>query len=363
MAYGIQLYNDQSQLLIDSEFEHFHFAGKASLFETTQVPYILQGNDTQHSTRDGQSMSSSQINGHIHKFILYANASSDSPPPMCFIKPVGTGSSVFGGGERCAIILTQRSGANWIMWVLSSSSAAPSMYCFLPLRRMLSTYAAPGANDKFSLETFSSAGIKTYDARVRPLKVIASGSVASPAIARTASKANGWNPIFTPDNSSRTSFPMPANTLASDLMFYCPSIAHSCQDHSETHSGDGFQTQGYNSFFYAWARQDLWWCFYRNTFRLGSGYIDSGYTIYASGHVWKSEEDTTSILGALALAALAFVTFGASLIFIGAVVAGVVLTQAFTNANVASGTYYPYRNGSRNADANGFMISRASFYD
>lgn len=362
MAYGIQLFNNDSQLLIDSEFEHFHFAGKASLFETTRVPYILKGNDTQHSTRDGQSMSSSQVNGHIHKFILYANASSDSPPPIAFIKPVGTGGG-FSGGEYCSIILTQRSGANWIMWVLSSISTAPAIYCFLPLRRMLSTYAAPGANDKFSLETFSSSGVKTYDARVRPLKVIASGSVSAPSIARTGSKSNGWNPIFTPDSTDQANFTMPSGVVASDLMFYCPSIAHSCQDHSEQHSGDGFQAQGYNSFFYAWARYDLWWCFYRNTFRLGSGYISSGYTIYASGHVWKSEEDTTSILGALALAALAFVTFGASLIFIGAVVAGVALTQAFTNASVASGTYYPYRNGSRNAGPNGFMISRASFYD
>lgn len=363
MAYGIQIFNNDSQVLIDSEFEHFHFAGKAVVFETTRVPNILQGTDTQHSTRGGQYISAYQVNGYIHKFILYANAGSDSPPPMCFIKPVQPAGSL-GAGESCAVILTQKSGANWIMWVLSDISTAPTMYCFLPLRHMLPTYAAPGANDKFSLETFSSAGLKTYDARVRPLKVIASGSITAPAIARTGSKANGWDPIFTPDTGTTASFSFQTRVPTSDLMFYCPSFAHSCQDHTEQYTGSGFQFQGFFSFFYAWARQDLWWCFYRNTFRLGPGYLQSVYTTYASGHVWRSVEDKTSILGVLAAVALSFVTFGASLAVIAVAIGSLAIAQSFTNAGVASGTYYPYKNGSRNAsESNGFMISRASYYE
>ena len=130
-------------------------------------------------------------------------------------------------------------------------------------------------------------------------------------------------------------------------------------------SGDGFQTKGYNSYFYSWGRADLWWCFYRSTFcLLDNATMQSSHDIYASGHMWNSVEDSTGILGALAGALLAFVTFGASLLVIAAAVAGAAIAASFTNAGVASGTYYPYKNSSRNASqTNSYVISRASFYD
>ena len=361
MGYGIQIKNNQDEILVDSDFEHFHFAGEAVHTGTTKVPAILSGNNTSQSTTGGQYMAASQVNGDIIKYILYANASDDSPAPMCFIKPVSTGP----GAPRCGVILTQRSGSHWVIWVLQTSGyARPSLYCFLPLRRMAPARAWPADDDPFSFATFNGKGVRTYDARIRPLKVIATGNIDSPAIARTGSKANGWDPVFTPDTAVNSGFSA-AGAPASDLMFYCPSLSHSCQDHTENTDGSGFQPQGYDSYFYAWARTDLWWCFYRGTFRLINGStLQAGYDIYASGHVWKSVQDNSSLLGAIAAAALAFATFGASLVVLAAAVAGAAITASFTNAGVASGTYYPYRNSSRNADVgHTYIISRASFYD
>lgn len=362
MAYGIQILNDRDEILIDSDFEHFHFAGKATYTGMTNVPPILSGNNTAHSTTSGQGMSASQVNGDIFKYTLYANAASDSPAPMCFIKPSSTGA----GAPSCGIILTQRSGTNWIIWVLQTRGyAAPAIYCFLPLRRMAPSLSNPPVADPYSLVTYSATGVRTYDARIRPLKVIATGGITSPSIARSGGKSNGWNPVFTPDNVVNSAFSASGVPPASDLMFYCPSISHSCQEHSEEHSGDGFQTQGYNSYFYAWGRYDLWWCFYRGTFRLiDNATMQSRYDIYASGHVWKSQEDSTSIFGVLAVVALSFLTFGASLVVVAAAVATAAISASFTNAGVISGTYYPYKNSSRNASqTNNYIISRASFYD
>lgn len=360
MSYGLQVFNNSNQVLVDSEFEHFHFAGKAQFFSKTRVPDILGGNFTDHSTREGEYISAYQTSGDIFKYILYANAGSASPPPLCFVKPVATGTSA----PTCGVFITYREGSNWIIWLLQTRGySAPTLYCFLPLRHMTPAAANPDTN--YSLATYSSQGLRTYDARVRPLKVIATGSLTSPGLARYGSKANGWNPVFWADSPNSSTFSAPSSPPVSDLIFYCPSIAHSCQDHKLSTSGDGFQSKGYNSYFYAWAREDLWWCFYRSTFRFTSNNtIQSWYEIYASGHVWKAVEDQTSLLGVIALVGLAFLTFGASLLVIGVALGGLVAAAAFTNAGVASGTYYPYQNSARNnAQSNSYLISRASYYD
>ena len=373
MTYGLQIKNNDNDVLIDSDFAHYHYIGKATYSSTSIIPDMLDGNDTQHSTTAGQYMTPSQVNGDIIKYTI-ATSSSSSPPPMCFIKPASTGSSA----PHCAIVLTKRSGSSWEIWVLQTrsgthasptSSTRPDLYCFSPLSYMTSTQASVGSST-YGLATFNSSGGKTFDSRLKPLKIVGAQAVNAPSIARTASKSNSWDVIFTPDQSSNynvTRYVSESN--ASDLMFYAPSLAHSCQEHKENTDGDGFQAQGYSSFFYAWGRTDLWWCFYRNVFRLShvnssTTQVNSTYGIYASGHVWKSVQNNSSILAAIAAAALAFVTFGASLIVVGTLIATTALTAAFTNAGVASGTYLPYQDGARNQNENvTVLLSKASYYD
>lgn len=371
MAYGLQFKNASGDILVDSDFPHYHYIGKATYVSTTQVPELVSGNNTDHSTQSGQYLTATQINGDIIKYQIATN-STTSPPPMCFIKPASTGTSA----PRCAIVLTTRTStaSTWEIWVLQTrggtrasptSYTRPTLYCFSPLNYMTSTQASVGS-ETLGVATFNSSGTKTYDSRLKPLKIVGAGTTNAPSIARTGAKANSWDPIFTPDQFINNSFSTTSTeSNASDLMFYAPSLAHCCQEHRESTDGDGFQSKGYNSYFYAWARSDLWYCFYRNTFRFTSKTnFQSTYDIYASGHFWSSVENQNNLLGAIAAAALAFVTFGATLVVAGAFIATAAITAAFTSSGTASGTYYPYIDDARNENENvTFLISKASYYD
>jgi hypothetical protein len=368
MAYGLQIKNDDSDILVDSNFHHYHFAAKLTHYEATAVPDIVGGKIVGHTTTAGQYISNKQITGDIFKFQLpigIAHASSTAAP-MCFIKPASTGVTA----PACGIVLMQRTGtAAWDIWVLQDDGyPAPVLYCFLPLSEMTAAQQATDANNTMGLQTFNSSGSRTYDSRLKPLKIVGTTSATVPTIARTAAiENNTWNPDFEPDQVKDHAFTTSTTEQnANDLMFYCPSFAHACQQYIQSTDGDGFQTKGYNSYFYAWARADLWWCFYRATYRLTSATnFRSTYTIYASGHVWDSDEDSAGILTALVLAVLAVFTFGATLAVGVAVLAGgAALTASMVNAGVADGVYLPYENGSRNtAQANPVLFSKASYYD
>ena len=365
MAVGLQFKNASGDIIVDSEFHHYHYIGKATYVTTTQVPDLIDGNNTAHSTTSGQYMSPSQVNGDIIKYRVDTRSSS-APPPMCFIKPGSTGSSA----PRCGIVLTEQDSSvayRWNIWVLQERTGTYSnpvsitrpLYCFSPHDAMTNSQRDVGT-ETLGVATFNSSGSKTYDSRLKPLKLVGAGvATSAPSVARTNSKSNGWSPYFTPDTVTNYTFSTSsAESNPSDLMFYAPSLAHCCQEHRENTDGDGFQSQGYSSYF-------LWYCFYRNAFRFTSATnFESGYTIYASGHVWKSVEDSSSIFTAILAAAAAFVTFGASLVVLGALVATAAITQAFTNSGTAAGTYYPYIDDSRNRlEDVTFLLSKASYYD
>jgi hypothetical protein len=363
MTYGIIAKNTDNDILIDSEFAHYHFAGKATLFNSTRIPAMSGGTSTAHSPSGPTGLAGTQVNGNIFKYSLSARANSNSPPPMCFIKPISTGSNA----PYASVILTTRIGTNWEMWVIQTyGHSAPTLYCFLPLNEM--SYAAATSSDDYGIQTFNSSNNRTYDSRILPLKVVGGNNASSPSMANTGgSSAYTINlSVNVAPLSFATGVVGADNTVpASDMMYYCPSIAHSCSEWQAASDGEGFQSQGYNSFFYAWSRADLWWCFYRSAFRINSGfYFQSSYSIYASGHAWDTDENKSGLLSAILAAALAFATFGASLPFFIIAVGGTALTAAFASSGTPAGFYYPYKNDSRNtANSNPFMISRASYYD
>jgi len=358
MAFGIQIKNNDNEIIVDSDFSHYHFAGKASHYSTTEVPEILGGNNTAHSTTSGQYMSSGQQNGKIMKFTLAARASDSSPAPMCFIKPNNT-------NDWAGIVLTRRQDSNWDIWVLVNTDSQPELYCFLPLDEMSLNSATAAAGDDYGIATFDASNKRTYDSRIKPLKILSAFPVTAKSYARTSVTANSWDPDFEPNDHKNISYSLSSSASLSDLMYFCPSIAHCCQEIIFNTDGEGFQSQGYNSYFYAWARGDLWWCFYRNTFRLEStSNFQSGYSIYASGHVWKSIEDSSGIFAALAAVALSFATFGASLALLAVTITATALTAAFTGTGLVSGYYRPYSNDARNQDQiQTALITKASYYD
>lgn len=360
MALGLKFKNTDNDVIIDSDFYHYHFAGIATYLSAFRIPALNGGNNTSHSPSGGQTLSSYQEAGTIYKYKI-STASSSSAAPMCFIKPSNVGTSA----KFCGIILTRRDGADWEIWVLQDyGGTRPSLYCFLPLNDLTSSQKS--VSGSYAVQTYNTSGGKTYDSRLKPLKIVGALTSQAPQIARTGAISNGYNPNFTPDQKNNYTFSTSTTEVSAwDLIFYCPSIAHCCQDINFSSSGDGFQTKGYDSYFYAWARGDVYWTFYRNTFRFTSQTnFQSSYSQFATGHFWQSQEKKSGILTAIIAGVLAVVTFGASLVVAAtAVVVTAAVLKSFTNVSAASGLYFPYSNSGRNqSQSQPVLISKASYY-
>jgi hypothetical protein len=359
MTIGLQFKNADGDILIDSDYHHFHFVGIATYVDTVRLPALLGGNNTSHSYTGATGLSDTQINGDIIKYRI-STAPNSSVPPIAFIKPSYTGT----GAPFAGIVLTQQvSTAEWEFWVLQDYGyLRPSLYCFNRIDQMTSSQQTVPESINQGIATFNSAEQKTYDTRFKPLKVVGTSNTTAPSLARPSVSSN-YNPDFTPTNVNSVDYSVTSGGV-DDLMYYAPSLAHSCQSVTASTGGDGFQASGYNSYFYAWARADIWWCFYRNTFRLTSvSQMESRYSIYASGHVYKSQEDKSSIFN-LTTILVGLFTFGAGLpLLLGGIALSLAVTQSFADAGVVSGVYFPYENSSRNADQTQPVIfSRASFY-
>lgn len=366
MSFGAKIKNDDQDILIDSDFGHYHFLGKADYVSTTRVPNIVGGNFTAHSPTNYTTLANSQVNGDIIKYEI--NCDDGFVPPMCFIKPSTVGDTA----PPCSIILTKLVFGNfykWEIWVLQrrdgsasspTSYTRPTLYCFHPV----DLWGSPRANiavgeEKIGVRMYNSSEVVTFDTRLKPLKVIKTQTITAPSIARTSSPDNNsFAPNFTPNGTKNYNHGLSDTT---DLMYYAPSLAHSCQQAYQERDGEGFQSGGYSdSDFYAWVRADLWWCFYRNTFRLTSSQLQSNYSIYASGHVWEADEDSSSIFAVAAGILLGTITGGAALGVIG----GFIVANDFNLAGVTASSYYPYVDSSRNTSEDVQVVfSRPSYYD
>jgi len=361
MAYGLKIKNDSNETIIDSDFKHYHFAGKGQYSSSFQTPGLKGGNVSDHGYSGSQTMSSTQVAGRVWVFTLSARATSGSPVPLIFIKDAN---QLFFGH-----IMTKRIGTDWEFWILSSGTGTggvPVPYCFLPLDDMSLASATAPSGENYGITTFDGNGKRTYDSRIKPLKIVGTVTVpVTPSSAVTSITAN-YNPVFTPNRLTQSTFSYP--NVQTELMYCCPSIATTCQEVELENSGSGFQAQGSNSFFYAWARADLWWGFYRNTFRVttinGNRTLICRYTPYAFGHVWKSVENSSSVLSVVAAAALGFATFGASLITLGVILTAGVLSSSFSGISASAGLYYPYKNSARNnTQVNPMLLAKWSEYD
>ena len=348
MAYGLSVKNNAGEVLIDSDFTHYHFLGKYTHSSVTQIPDILGGSDATvyaggNSPNQNKGMQNMPSKGEIYVYSVPVNGSN---PPMCFIKPTSTGSSA----PYAGIVLTKQSGSNWEIRVFQSTvtSASPVLYCFSPLSQISNS-----TSTTHGLKTFNSSGAVTFDSRFKPLKAVGGGNITSPTLAHTGSTGSSWN-VSLSVNASSVSTSFTSQSSASDLIYYCPSLAHACQQY--THEEDDSGIYDWES--YAWARSDIWWCFYRSCFRIVStSSFEANYGVFARGHVYEHKGDTTNVFAGLILGAL---TGG---VYFAAVLAAIVASGTFTSAGVDGGNYLPYENSYRNTSGNAFIISKASYYD
>jgi hypothetical protein len=350
MAHGLLVKNDNGEVLIDSDFAHYHFLGKHTHSSVTQVPDIASGYHASTGGIGGNSpdtnkgMENMPATGSIYIFSIPVNGAN---PPICFIKPSSTGSSATYTG----IILTKQTGTNWEIRVFQNevtSAPHPILYCFAPLNQISNS---PASGDNYGLKTFNSSGVSTFDSRFKPLKIVGGGEITSPTLAHTGSVGNSWNASLGVNASNvSTSFTQQSNV--DDLIFYCPSIAHACQKYEHEEADSGF----YSFRRFSWHRSDIWWCFYRSCFRIAStSSFEVNYGVYARGHFYRHEAAQNSVFGSL----LGFLFGGA---IFGTIFAAI-STSNFTNVNVDAGDYLPYSNSFRNRSANSFIISKASYYD
>jgi len=185
------------------------------------------------------------------------------------------------------------------------------------------------------------------------LRVVGGGNITSPTLAHTGSTGSGYTASLNV-NASNVSASFTSQSSAGDLIYYCPSIASACQEHTFSESDSGFHSWTY----YAWARGDVWWCFYRSGFRIAStSSFEVNYGVYARGHVYEHVVDSTNVFAGLVLGAI---TGGA---YFAAAIAAAIAAGSFTSTSVDGGNYLPYENSYRNNSANAFIISKASYYD
>lgn len=359
MTVGFSCHNDDNNLLINSELHSMHFCGKFTSFQSSQIPELMEGpGNKSFGPNENKNMNNMPDRGYIYKFRV-PRSYSDTRPPMCFIKPSSTGSSA----PYQAIILTKKITSYWEIWVFSSKGVSykPKLYCFqtIPSFKTTNTVYKEAMGDQYGWKNFNANGEVTFDSRFKPLRIIDGGTINSPSTPHTGSRGSGWTAKLDVNATTKTTRIAAAETATdSDLIYYCPSIAHGCNEYQYSASDSG--TYDWES--YAWARSDLWWIFTRVGYRLrrtsgGTLYFESQHGVYARGHVWAHESDSSSILTAVVVG---IVTGGVGL---AAFVGAIALLGGFTSNDVAEGGYLPYSNGSRNTHSVGFAVSKASYYD
>jgi len=349
MAHGLLVKNNDGDVLIDSNFSHYHFLGKHTHNSVTQVPDIAGGDAANTYSIGGNSpdqnkgMQNMPAKGEIYIYSVPVNGTN---PPLCFIKPTSTGSSAPFAG----IVLTKQVSTNWEIRVFQSAvtSASPVLYCFAPLNQI-----STSTSFTHGLKTFNSSGVATFDSRFKPLRAPGGGEITSPGLAHTGSVGSSWN-VSLSVNATSVSTSFTTQSDANDLIYYCPSLAHACQKYEHQEADSGFYGGWFSRF--SWHRSDIWWCFYRSCFRIAStSSFEANYGVFARGHFYKHEAQESSGLGSL----LGFLFGGA----IFGTIFALISAASFTSVNVEAGDYLPYSNSYRNTSGNSFIISKASYYD
>ena len=330
MAYGLTINNDSGQLIIDSDLSHYHFAGiytPGSTVEGGTVRDHSGGTDN-----DGGNFPYANLNslgstvGHIYKYNI-TQADISTKPPMCFIKPTSTGSSAPFAG----IIRMHFESGYWKVELLQSTQTNPGpvLYAFTTLDQLTL------GSDSYGLRVMDSSSAVTFDSQNRPLRIKGSGNVTTPSLARTGSLGSSW--LATLDvNCTPSSMTHSASSIAIDKqMYYVPSVAHCALQY--THSASDSGVFDWNR--YAWARNDIYWAFYRSSFRvLNTTTLQCSYAIYYRGHLARTAADSGFVLGLSAL--------------LGNI-----------DADVGSAGMVPYTNSSRNVgESQGVIITNSDWY-
>jgi hypothetical protein len=323
MAYGLKVTNNNNQVIIDSDLFAYHFIGKIwpESSHTHNYSSDLGGEDYWDSPN---GIPGNQESGRIFQYQIHLPNSTK--PPMCFIKPVGTGNAA---RFTSVIRVWKNTSYSWKVWVLQTGNygTGPYLYAFSTMDQTNSVLT-----DTHGLQVFNSSGQATFDSRRKPLRVIGAVSALPCSSPNSGSTGSGTIPYLNV-NATPNTYTTNVNTTASDQIYYCPSLASACYEHEHFRSVSGYHNWSY----YTWSRYDLWWCFYRSAFRINTNNtFQASWSIYMSGHIWKAQ------------------------------VSGSFLGLGYLNGIpvVGASAHYPYSDSARNqGEINNVLISKASYYD
>ena len=331
MGYGLTINNDFGQMIIDSDISHYHFAGTY-----TSVSDVAGGTLQNHqggTDNAGGNFPYQNLNslgstiGHIYMYDI-TQADVSTKPPMCFIKPTSTGSSAPFAG----IIRMYFASGYWKVELLQSTQTTPgpTLYVFTTLDQLTL------GTDSHGLRVMNEASEVTFDSQNRPLRIKGSGDITTPTRAHTGSLGSSW--LGTLDvNCTPREMTHSASSIAIDKqLYYVPSIAHCALQYTHSESDSGI----HNWHSYAWARNDLYWAFYRSAFRiLSTTTLQCSYAIYYRGHLARTAADSSFVLSLENL--------------LGNV-----------DASVGSAGMVPYTNSSRNVGQDqGVIITNSDWYN
>jgi hypothetical protein len=328
MIQGARVYNNDNQVLISSDIENMHYGGQAT------HTGVSSGLGTFPSYAGS---SSSLIEGRcIHTYTF-----TSAGEPLVFIRPDNY-------NLWHSVIQQSQNGSTWTFKVLQSgtTSQPPEIHVFVRPSQL------PHSTETKGLQVFLDDGTPAFDSRLKPLAIADGGVSQPPSdptngsglpgetgvigSSYTAYYANGcsavtrWNQGTmaawggtgngdTPlDHDFSCSNRYLSNALSttstySNLMFAAPSLAQSVQQrlirgYKEDENNDAYYygcclcqyyangqwywVSYYGGFYIDSIQRHYstasWWVMYRNSFRLRSGYIDSGWGTYDAGYSYSS---------------------------------------------------------------------------
>lgn len=280
MAYGTLVTNAANHVLISSEMQTLHCAGRA-----TYNGLAIAGGLTDFPDYSGDSFGT--LSGRwIHQYYIYTGGAT----PVFFIKPASL--------DFHGILRQWQSGAYWYVDILQGGlySYPPTVLAFVT-PDVLSTVGT----GNYGLRTQLPDGRTAFDSRLKPLHIRAAISAIPPTVpcdggTPTRSGGYAWNDS-TLDfnfrcNNTFNYYPIPDTGLYySRMMFSAPCIAQAVYSRIK----DGFKTSddsyGKTQFHYSTA---IWWAMYHSCYRIypsslwSSGYLHAGWGTYAAGYKFYS---------------------------------------------------------------------------
>jgi hypothetical protein len=278
MTDGILVKNNTGHILISSDVESLHYAGKAEYISVTHSGLTDFPNYSgSYDTLDGRC-------------IVRYKAFTNNGTPLFFIRPKDY-------SRYHGIINQWQFGVYWYVDVLVSggsigASTRPDIHYFVQPRRF-GNATLPAPTDDYGIVTYK--GTTTmFDSRLKPLAITYAKGVTPPADPTNGSGLPGsssghpWN-YATNDHDFRCSSQYNAYSSAAlnnhtDLMFSAPSTAQAVYSrtmYGYKNSCDTYSCQEH------WSTA-IWWGMYHQAYRLVSGSVRAGWAHYAAGYYFYS---------------------------------------------------------------------------